>query len=165
MVTHYIVSLTYHNMNLFEDEKILTTTDSNIVVLTTHRIRSSNSVQWGQHSTVSIMLEKVSSIQATYNSYPLLLVLAGIMVLGAMILGNQRGSDSAIALPIVLAIVFVIAYFVTRRHICIVASDGGAKLAFETSRMGKDVLLRFIDQIEQAKSKRISQLTLHNNLL
>lgn len=147
-------------MNLFDGEKILTTTDSNIVVLTTHRIRSSNSVNWGQHSTVSIMLEKVSSIQATYSSYPLLLVLTGIMALGAALLAIQRGDESAIVLPIILAIIFVIAYFATRRHVCIIASDGGAKLAFETARMDKEVLLRFIDQIEQAKFNRVSQLAM-----
>ncbi|SDF72314.1 hypothetical protein SAMN05216464_12632 [Mucilaginibacter pineti] len=97
-------------MNLFNDEEILTTTtDGNIVVLTTHRIRSSNSIQWG----LSIMLEKISSIQAIYNSYPVLLVLAVITALAAIIMRGQ-GNEAAIVLPIVLAIVLTIGYFATR---------------------------------------------------
>jgi hypothetical protein len=145
-------------MNLFEGEQIITTTDSNIVVLTTHRIRSNNSVSWGQHNTTSIMLEKVSAIQATYISFPILLVLAGTMGLGAALVSGQSGVGGGIALLIVLAIVFVIGYFATRKHVCVIVSDGGSKIVFETANMKKDVLNSFIDQVERAKYKRVSQV-------
>jgi hypothetical protein len=145
-------------MNLFEGEQIITTTDSNIVVLTTHRIRSNNSVSWGQHRTTSIMLEKVSAIQATYISFPILLVLSGAMALGAAWVSGQSGVGGGIALLVILAIVCLIGYFATRKHVCVIVSDGGSRIVFETANMKKDVLNSFIDQVERAKYKRVSQV-------
>ena len=138
-------------MNLFQGEQILTTTEDNIVVLTTHRIRSNNSYGWGQHNTTSIMLEKVSSIQLTYTSYPVLFILAGLFLLVSYIMSSQRVANCETLIPVIIAIVCVGAYFSTRKHVCIVASDGGAKLSFVTANMKKDALHSFIDKVEQAK--------------
>jgi len=147
-------------MKLFNNEEILTSTDGNIVILTTHRIRSTNSYGWGQHNTTSIMLEKISSVQAVYKSYPILLVLAGLMGFIAFIVGNQSIDKGYIGFPIVIGFIFIVFYFATRKHICAIASDGGAKIAFETSNMNKELLLEFIDKVEHAKSNRVSQVVI-----
>jgi hypothetical protein len=138
-------------MNLFQGEQILTTTEDNIVVLTTHRIRSNNSYGWGQHSTTSIMLEKVSSIQLIYTSYPILFIVAGVLLLVGYIMNSQRVANGEMFIPVILAIICVGSYFFTRKHVCVVASDGGAKLSFVTANMKKDALHSFIDKVEQAK--------------
>jgi len=145
-------------MKLFENEKIISSTDDNIVILTTHRVRCTNSYQWGQQSTTSIMLEKVSSIQATYISYPLLLVIAGISLVIAIGMGSQRSSQGQLSIPIIIAVVLGIIYYFTRKHVCVIASDGGAKIVFETEGVRKDRLLEFMDNVEKIKSSRIKAL-------
>jgi len=145
-------------MNLFQGEQILTTTEDNIVVLTTHRIRSNNSYGWGQHSTTSIMLEKVSSIQLTYTSYPVLLLMAGILIIIAFVMKSQHVGENEMFIPIMLAIVCLAIYFATRKHVCVIASDGGARISFATTNMKKEVLHNFIDKVEQAKCNRMLSL-------
>ena len=141
-------------MNLFKEEQIITTTSENIVVLTTHRVRSNNSYGWGQRSTTSIMLEKISSIQLTYNSYPILLILAALLGFASFIMYNKQMSNGEMFAPALFAIVCVIIYFSTRKHVCVIASDGGAKIAFETNNIKKEELLNFIDKVEQAKHNK-----------
>ena len=138
-------------MNLFEGEKILTTTDNNIIILTTHRIRSTNSLNWGHRETTSIMLDKISSIKATYNSYPLLLVIGIIVGLIGLFPGAKNYFTYGSTFAIVVAVVMISAYFATRKHVCVIASSGGARIVFETANMGRDGLLSFIDKVEEAK--------------
>ncbi|QEM11759.1 hypothetical protein [Mucilaginibacter rubeus] len=140
-------------MNLFEDEKIITTTDDNIIILTTHRIRSTNSLGWGHRETTSIMLDMVSSIKTTYNSYPVLLVIAAIIAIAGFILSNQNNSSYGVSFAIVLAIILVSIYFVTRKHVCVIASSGGSRIVFATSNMSHDSLISFIDRVEESKHK------------
>ena len=140
-------------MNLFPFENIISSTNDNVIILTTHRIRSSNSRQWGQHDTTSIMLEKISSIKVTYISYPILLVVAGI--LGLMGLGlKQAYTDSSLTVFVVLVVACIVGYFGSRRHVCVIATDGGAKIVFQTAHMKKEAIIEFINQIEDAKAKR-----------
>ncbi len=57
---------------LLENEQIITESTNNVVTLTTHRVRY-NSSSTGQAHIVSIMLEKVSSIEVHYKSFYFLL--------------------------------------------------------------------------------------------
>jgi len=143
-----------NHMNLFKDEQILTSTTENIVVLTTHRIRSNNNYGWGQRSTTSIMLEKISSIQLTYKSYPILLIVAALLALASFAMYNQRMANGEMFVPLLFVIICVIVYFTTRKHVCAIASDGGAKIMFETNNMRKEELFNFIDKVEQAKHNK-----------
>jgi hypothetical protein len=138
-------------MNLIEGEKIITTTDNNVIILTTHRIRSTNSLGWGHRETTSIMLDMVSSIKTTYNSYPLLLVIAAIIGIGGFIVGNQHNSSYAVSFTVVLSVILVSIYFLTRKHVCVIASSGGSRIAFATSNLSHDSLINFIDSVEEAK--------------
>jgi hypothetical protein len=141
-------------MNLFENEQIITTTEGCGVILTTHRIRSTNSYQWGQRTTISIMLEKVSTIQLDYISYPIFLVMAGLCFVLALILNGQDNTKQLMPLALTVGAVFVIAYFTSRKHICVIASDGGSKIRFHTEKIKKDSLLEFLDKVEKAKNSR-----------
>jgi hypothetical protein len=142
-------------MNLLKDELIITSTTDNIIILTNHRIRSNNSHSWGHSNTTSIMLEKVSSIQLTYKSYPILLLVAGLLALASLAIYIQQMANGEMFVPLVFTIICVIAYFSTRKHVCVVASDGGARIIFETNNMKKEELLNFIDKIEQAKQDNV----------
>lgn len=138
-------------MKLFLDEEIISTTHNNIVVLTNYRIRSDNSNGWGQRHTTSIMLEKISSIQTIYISYPILFVLIGLLILVSIVMVNTDSGDPKIGIPIASSFILLVVYFATRKHICIINSDGGGKIAFETSNINSEILTDFIDKIEQAK--------------
>jgi len=56
---------------LMPGESILSYSDNGLLTLTTHRLRYMNKV-WGQANFISIMLEKVSSVEITYLSSPVL---------------------------------------------------------------------------------------------
>jgi hypothetical protein len=102
-------------MQLFQDERIITSADGEVITLTNYRVRSSNSYKWGQHSTTSIMLEKVSAVQATSISYPWLLIVAGICALAAISMMIQGGQPETV-IPVVLTVVLMAIYFSSRKN-------------------------------------------------
>jgi hypothetical protein len=145
---------------LIPGESILQYSDSGLITLTTHRIRCQNSV-WGESNFISIMLEKISSVEVVGNSYPMLLI-AGILIgiVGLFITFNQQEGNEGAILAIVIGLVFIIAYFVTKKTICIISSDGGNKMVFRTEGMNIESLIDMVDKIELAKNNRTSQILL-----
>ena len=139
-------------MKLFNGEEILSSTNGNIVVLTNYRVRSSNTVGWGAESTTSIMLDKISSIQVTQITYPILLVISCLLLVAAAVISNT--THGSVAIPIIIALVFTSAYFFFRKGVCVISSDGGGKIIFQTSNMSNGILLEFIDKVEEAKHER-----------
>jgi hypothetical protein len=142
---------------LIRGESILSMSENNLIVLTTHRIRYSYS-EWGEANTISIMLEKISSIQARYISYPLLLLVGGLAILVAFIMNSNHSDEREAIIPGVIGIGCIIWYFMSRKHFCIITSDGGAKIAFSTNGVKREVVISMIDKIEAAKSKRTDEL-------
>lgn len=143
---------------LISGESILQYSDNGLITLTTHRIRCQNKI-WGESNFISIMLEKISSVQVIGNSYPMLLVV-GILVglVGLYLASNQQNSSGGGMIAILLAVGFIIAYFVTKRNICIIASDGGNRIVFRTEGMDTETLIGMVDKIELAKNNRVNQL-------
>ncbi|WP_162996525.1 hypothetical protein [Mucilaginibacter celer] len=81
----------------------------------------------------------------------MLLVIAAIIGIGGFIVGNQNNSSYAVSFTVVLAIILVSIYFLTRKHVCVIASSGGSRIVFATSNMSHDSLIRFIDLVEDSK--------------
>lgn len=139
-------------------EKILSYSDKGIVTLTTHRIRYENKV-WGESNIISIMLEKVSAVQVIYISYPLLWILGLIVsAVGILMMINNNNNMSQIVVTFFIAFFLIIGYFISRRHICSITSDGGTKIIFRTENMITESMIGFIDKIEAAKAERLSAL-------
>jgi hypothetical protein len=137
---------------LFEGEVFITMSDNKKVVLTNRRLRLNNSTRFGRSHIISIMLEKISSIEIHYRSWPLFL-LAGIgLVLIGLAAGTQNQGEAMMA-AMLLGLVFIAVYLLTRKHIVTIASDGGAKIHFHTKGMKRASLMEFINKIENAKSK------------
>ena len=65
---------------LLEGEELISQSANNVVILTTHRIRY-NATNSAQSHLVSMMLEKVSSCETRYQSWPMLLVLGAVAIL------------------------------------------------------------------------------------
>ena len=79
------------------------------------------------------MLEKISSVQVAFASYPILIVIGIIIgIIGLFVVNGQGSSSNAEeTVTILIDVGFVIAYFVTRKHICIIAPTEEAKLFSE----------------------------------
>ncbi|MBL4676901.1 MAG: hypothetical protein JKY70_11965 [Mucilaginibacter sp.] len=140
-------------MKLLENENILTTADDNTVVLTNYRVRSVASKAWGHSQTTSIMLEKISSVQLVYLSFPVLLVLSGIT--GLVAIGLMSNSGESPLIFVIATILFIAGYFGSRRHVCSIASDGGAKIIFTIKGINKEQVQGFVENVELAKHNKM----------
>jgi hypothetical protein len=147
---------------LMQNENILTESDNGQITLTTHRLRYDNSV-FSKAKIVSIMLENISSIEVDYKSWFLMLILAiigGAMGVAMSVMGaNEQASDLQTAgfIILVFAVIFLLIYLFSRRHVVSVASKGGAKIVFFTKRIGRGSVIEFIDKIEKAQNERVMQ--------
>lgn len=126
------------------DEKKILESDKGQLVLTSHRVRFDESTA-GQRKIVSIMLDELCSCELNYKSHIVLILLAFLSV----VLGFIGGSD-AIAGGIIGAIVFAIAYFLTRKQM-LSLSSAGAAINVEAKGMKTEAIKDFIDAVELAK--------------
>jgi len=139
--------------NLFSGEEILTQSNKSIVTLTTHRIRYNNSESGSAH-IVSMLLENLSSIEVNYKSNPVVLALGVIIAVCGIIMSNNTHDTSIAIAGLAIGAVLILYYFRSRKHIISIASNGGAKIQFETGGMKRDAVIEFINKIETAKHKR-----------
>jgi len=141
--------------DLFPNETILTESDGKVVTLTTHRIRY-NSSSFGRADIASIMLEKISSIEAKYTSLIIVLIIGIATGLIGVAMGlSNNNKDSQIGMGVlIIGVIFILVYLGTRKHTITIASDGGGKITFETKGMKRETILDFINRVEKAKNER-----------
>ena len=136
---------------LLPGENVVTSSDNDVLTLTSKRVRYEvryDFVVWGRSNLISITLGSVASCGLVTRSFPLLLILAAIAFLGAF---TQRGD--ALWLLIGAAIVLVVAYFLTRRAVISVASNGGQSILVPIKGMKRDAVVAFIEAVEREKLK------------
>ncbi len=121
-------------MRKLENEQIITESDNKRIVLTSHRIRYNESGYQNANMT-SIMLKQVSSIEITYESKLIYLIIG------------------VITLPIIVGLLFLLLYYFSRKHVVVISSTGGAAIHFETKGMKREALNDFIDNVEEAINK------------
>lgn len=139
---------------LLPEESVLSFTENGMVTLTTHRVRYNNKI-WGQSNFISIMLEKISSVQVLSISYPLLWILGALTGMAGLALATTRnGGTPEVIISLFIAFFLIVGYFISRRHICTITSDGGSRIIFRTENMPTAALIDFVHQIEAAKHKR-----------
>ena len=132
---------------LLPGEQVVLSSDNDVLTLTNKRVRY-DSVVWGQSNLIGITLDSIASCGLMTKSHPFLLVLAVVTVLA----GVNQGSSSMLSLIFVAAI-FVIVYFVTRKAVISVASNGGQKILVPTKGMSREATMKFIEAIEREKIK------------
>jgi hypothetical protein len=143
---------------LLDGERLLHQSPNQVVSLTTHRVRMHRASGSAAH-IVSMMLEKVSACEIRYLSHPWLLLVGALLVVGGVLALFQRTEPGIVALLLLVGGVLLTAYFVSRHHVVSIASDGGTRLSFETKGMPREVVIGFIDNLEQAKNQRMLQLS------
>ena len=136
-------------MQTLQNEHTITTF-ANCVTLTTHRIRY-NAKTADRHDVIGIMLNEVSSCAMMHTSNPLLLVLAVILFIGGIIASMYSDLSGPWIFGVVLAGVFIFAYFASRRQLLSVAS-AGASIRVAIAGNNVAATIKFIDTIEEAKN-------------
>jgi len=133
----------------FENETIIAESDDKQILLTNKRIRQ---LIDGER-LISIMLNKVSAISSYRFHMPMLLVAAIILlVIGTMSIVTERDQEMGV-MSLVIGVGLLLFYWFTRKHVVTVTSDSGSKLMFRTRGMKQEAIFKFINQIEEAKSK------------
>lgn len=142
--------------DLLEGEEIITQSDNNIVTLTNWRIRYTDSEYTRAH-IVSILLEKISSIEIHYSSQILYLIV-GVLAAGfGVVILLSESSELGIFIAIV-GLILIALYFSSKRYLITISSDGGAKINFQAKGMNKDSILDFVNKVEKATDKRRREL-------
>ncbi len=132
---------------LLPGEQIVTSSDNDILVLTTKRVRY-DSIVWGRSNLISITLNAVASCGLITRSFPFLLILAAIAIVAAF---TQRGGG--VWGLLFVAMVLVAAYFLTRKAVISVASNGGQVILVPTKGMNREAIIGFIEAVEREKLK------------
>lgn len=132
---------------LLPGEQIVTTSDKNILTLTTKRVRF-NSSRMSSSNFISITLESVASVGLVTKSFPLLLLLAGVSAIGFF---SQQGDVQWAFLA--AAIFMVVAFALTRNAIISIASNGGETILVPARGMNRESILEFLDGVEREKLK------------
>lgn len=111
--------------HLFEDEQIITQSDKNIITLTNRRIRYADS-QGSKAHFVSILLEKISCIEVNYQSKPFYLLFGLLFALAGFFTTANFDRGEPLFLGGVIAVIFIILFFLSRKHFLVISSDGGS---------------------------------------
>ena len=134
----------HSGMKFMKDESVILESNTGQLVLTSHRVRFDASTA-GQRKIVSIMLDEICSCELNYKSNITLIILAAV----SLILGVGSGSE-ALKIGVVAAVVFLAAYFFTRKQM-LSLSSAAASIDVEVKGMKTDDVKDFIDAVEHAK--------------
>ena len=137
-------------MELLVNEKTILTSNNNRVVLTDHRIIV-NDERLGQAYGITIFLEDISSIENSYKSKLLYLIVAAIILIVTMYL--DMGSYGFLGV-----LFFLFLWFVTRKHMIVINSNGGSSADILATYVSKQGVKEFIHQVVRAKAERVQML-------
>ena len=137
-------------MELLAGEAIVSESKIEHLTLTTHRVRYDQRTS-GAARIVSITLDAVSSCGIISKSYPILLLLAVVAsLLGLFLLNTGPEEGNFRNLLFLGSLGLIIAYFATRT-VALSISSSGESITVAASGVNPDMLIDFIDAVEQAK--------------
>ncbi len=132
-------------ISLLPGERVVMSSNKDILTVTTKRVRY-NSTAFGSSSLISITLDSIASCGLVTKSFPILLLLGAAAFVAAF---TQR--DSARQILFVVAVVLAVIYFVTRRAVISIASNGGETIIVPATGMSRDSLIEFVEAVEREK--------------
>jgi len=139
-------------MKLLANEEILLESEPKALTLTNCRVRY-DSTKWGKAHLISIFLEQISSCGIRSTSYPLILIIAGLVFLT----GFFPGEYDAVVSSIIIAAILNGIYFITRHQVISIESSG-KNIEFNIKGMGYEKAKGFLTQLEGAKYQRVTEL-------
>ena len=141
-------------MKLLADEKVIMSSDEDIVVLTNYRV-CYNEVVGGASKYIGITLDAVASCAFVTKSRPLILALAIIAVLGGFLIGQK----DSVVLGFVLGAILAVVYFITRRAVLQISSNGGEHIVVPAKGLGRTKILDFLRTVEEAKLRYLGKMS------
>ncbi len=136
------------NEKLLPGEKVLMTSDKKILTLTNYRVRFDQAAT-GASNYISICLDCVASCGLVTRSRPLLLVIAAIVG----IVGIAQNSNDLKAWSIIAAMILVGVYFITRKAVIAISSNGGEQIMAPVKGMSRDAIIEFLEALDDARLK------------
>lgn len=141
---------------LLKEEQVISRFGGNVITLTNFRLRYSYT-QLGKTHIVSLLLEKISSIELRYLNHTIFIILAICSIVGELV-AWAIGIIEFFGFGVLVGVFFIAAYFFARSYYLIISSDGGVKISFHTVGMKRDKVLDFINQLESAIKRRREEL-------
>ena len=134
-------------IEMLKDEQVVLSSENDALILTTERVRYKSEV-WGSSELVSMTLNSVASCVYKTKSYPIILILAAIVIVVAF---AERGDITAYL--VILSVILVVAYFLTRQAVLSISSNGGEAIVAPVKGMSQERITKFIDALENEKLK------------
>lgn len=133
-------------IELQEGEYVVMSSNQDILTLTNKRIRYTSATAGNTHQ-IGITLDSVSSCGITTQSYPLLLVIDVLALLGAIYFHEYRN------FLVLSAAVLIASFFFTYKSVISIASNGGDRIIVPVTGMTKSKMSSFLEAIEREKLK------------
>jgi len=139
-------------MNMLPGEHIRWESDPEGIVITNYRVRSQET-HWGNQELRSIMLEHITSCRLYRQSHPVLLLLGGLLVIGAIVIAYMQRVAFLASVPGFIGLFLFFAYFVSRSNKIEVASPT-LTIFIEVQKRSFDYCSEFVEEVESAINNR-----------
>lgn len=151
----FILCAQFLPMQLFPDEKMVSTSNDNTIFLTTHRIYQEEK-GFSSSTTKSIMLEHITSCSSLHkkNFFWIFVALVGASVI---VYSMSENEDAGFLAGGGLIVVGLVLFFITQRGFIRVASPS-ADIMMKVSGMKRPQITEFIDLVELTKHQRVTAL-------
>lgn len=144
-------------MKLLPAEELLLSSNENKIMLTDHRLCMKDGNSESSYS-ISMFLEDISSMEVKYRSRPFLWIMALLCGIGGVYLLSERSSGDFGYAVLAFAVAFLIAWWLSRKHVVAISSNGGAPLIFEIQGNSSEKINDFIYRVALAKQVRVNRL-------
>ncbi len=138
--------------HLLPEEKIISRSENDQIVLTNYRIRHFTN---NGKDVTSIMLDNIDVIEVEYRSMPWLIAVSPGCATAGFLIGN---SITYITTGVIAAAVCILIYLLSRKNVISVVSGSGG-IVFETKGMTSEKVLDFINDVEHARRNFIRDIT------
>lgn len=147
-------------MQLFPDEYVITKSNDESVILTSHRV-TYNYSSISKSQTQTIMLEHITSCEGESSSNQLNLILA---IIGALVFigGTNNKNELQLFVGAGLALLMGWRYLVSKRSLILISSPS-ATIKILGNGLSKEKINDFINKVEHAKHQRLMSVAKHGH--
>jgi hypothetical protein len=131
--------------SLLPGEELVMSSDNDALTLTNKRVRFSTT-RVGTSSYTSITPDSVASCGLVTKSHPVLPLLSAF----SFIVGLTQRNEEQVWL-LLGSIVLLVAYFLTRRAVISIASNGGEAILVPARGMARAAIVKFLDAVDAQK--------------
>jgi hypothetical protein len=103
----------------------------------------------------------ISSIENVYKSNLVLLLIGALGMVEGITTINREDQAGLAFRGFTVAVIFLLLWLNSCKHIVTISSNGGGKLNFLVERMSEAEVQDFVDKVQAAKANRIKQLLRH----